>query len=847
VWSTIVSGLRARTRRLAGTSVAVLIGVAFLAATLVLGDTMRAGFGGIIETGNAGVDVAVRNRTVIGADEDQARGLLDRSLVDVVAAVPGVAAVAPVVEGVGQIVGADGDALGGGGPPTVAANWIDDPELNPYSIVQGRPPAADDEVVIDGGSAREGGLAVGDRTIVRTPHPTEVRVVGIAGFGRGDSEGAITFVAFTEAAARELLLDGRDQLTSIVARGLPGAAEGELRDAVAAALPAGVEALTGDQLTAEEREALEGDFLGFVRVFLLAFAGVAMLVATFSIHNTFTILVAQRTRESALLRAIGASRRQILASVAVEALLVGVTASVVGAGAGLGVATALKSLLESFGMEMDIDGVVVTGGALAVAIATGILVTLVASAVPAVKAARVAPMAALRESAIDGGAPSRRRAAAGAVLLAAGVLLTVLATSSADGAMARAGLGALAVVVGAVVLGPAAARPIAGVLGAPVAALRGQPGRLARRNAVRNPRRTAGTASALLVGVAVVALFATIAASIKTSIDETVARTFGGDLVIVQDGFSGAGLDPALADAVRALPEVATSAALSDAVATTTGGAVVLPTAVDPSTLPAVLDLDVREGSMGELRAGTVAVSRWYADDRGLDLGDPLPMTFADGASIAPTVAAIYGVRDIVGDVTMALEDWVPHAPQRSDVAVLIGLAPGVGLEAGEAAVQRVAERFAAPDVQDREEYVDSVAAQIDAMLTLVYGLLGLAVLIALMGIANTLSLSIHERTRELGLLRAIGQTRGQLRATVRWESVIVALFGTVGGLGLGTFLGWGLVRAVSEQEGFGTFTVPFGSLAAIAALAAVAGVVAAVRPARRAARLDVLDAIATS
>jgi putative ABC transport system permease protein len=343
-----------------------------------------------------------------------------------------------------------------------------------------------------------------------------------------------------------------------------------------------------------------------------------------------------------------------------------------------------------------------------------------------------------------------------------------------------------------------------------------------------------------------VVLFTTFGSSIKASLDDTVDRTFGGDLVIVQDGFSGSGIDPALDPAIAALPEVGATAALANVVMQVDGDDS-FPTAVDPAKLTQVLDLGVSSGDLTSMGPGEMAVSERYAEDENLRIGSQVTGSFADGSRTTFTIAVLYEVGDIVGDVLITRADWTPHAGRTGDVVVLVDLAAGVDLQAGQAAVDSVAESFLAPDPQTRDEYMESVAAEIDQFLSLVYGLLALAIVIALMGIANTLSLSIHERTRELGLLRAVGQTRRQLRSSVRWESVIVAVFGTLGGIALGTFLGWGLVRALAAEEGFGRFDAPVGPLMVILGLAAAAGVLAALRPARRAARLDILDAIAAA
>ncbi|MBI5087850.1 MAG: ABC transporter permease, partial [Actinobacteria bacterium] len=528
MFRTVLHAMWSHKRRLVATGTAVVLGVAFLVATLVLGDTMRTGFGQLISTGNAGTDVVVRNATIIEAGEQPVRGELDASIVDRVAAVDGVGRAAASVEGIAQVIGADGEPIGGDGPPTLAGNWIDDPDLNAWHLSAGRAPRSADEVVLDVSTADRGDLQIGDTATVRTPQPIEVTVVGLAKFGDLDGVSGATYVAFT----MEVRVNQTER------RRHPDPDEGEFA--------AG----------AEQQADLEGDFINFFETFLLAFAGIALLVATFSIHNTFSILVAQRTRESALLRALGASRRQIVASVASEALVVGACASAVGIGAGAGIAFGLKALLASFGLEMSMSGIVVEPDSVVIAAAVGIVVTFVASLVPAIKASRVPPIAAMRDVAVDRTAASKTRAVIGMLLAAGGATLVVVATNTADGALARAGLGALVLVAGAVVLGPVVARPAAALLGAPLPVLRGQTGRLARRNAMRNPRRTAGSAAALMVGTAVVVLFTTFGASIKASLNDTVDRTFGGDLVIDQDSFSGSGIDPAVGEAVAALPEV---------------------------------------------------------------------------------------------------------------------------------------------------------------------------------------------------------------------------------------------------------------------------------------------------
>jgi len=842
MWKTTLKSLGAHKRRLLSTCTAVLLGVAFLSGTLVLGDTMTKGFGDMFTAANAGTDALVRSESEVGDADFSERALIDRSLVDEIAAVDGVAAAEPRIEGSARIVGADGDPLGGNGPPTQGGNWIADDALNPYDLSDGRAPAAPGEVVIDKAAAEQGDLAVGDTTTVRTPDPIPVTIVGLVTFGDADSQGPITYTGFSTEQAADLFVPDPGEVSSIAVAADPGVSQTRLVQSIDAVLPDGVEALTGAQLTAEMEDGIQDDFLGFFETFLLVFAGIALVVATFSIYNTFSILVAQRTRESALLRALGASRGQVLRSVAVEALAVGLLASVGGIAVGLGLASGLLALMSAMGMTMPASSLVVAGSTVVTAVVVGVVVTLVASLAPAVRAARTAPLEAIRSVAVDGSATSWLRAIAGAVVTAGGVAVVI--AGAVGGAVPLAGLGALLSLVGVVMLGPVVARPAAGVLGAPQAARRGMSGTLARRNAMRNPRRTASTALALLVGVAVVSLMTVVGASIKKSIADTVDEQFAGDLVVVSDGWGLGGLSTELAPAIGDLPEVAVSSAAGNAPVRVDGDDTVVST-YDPATLDQVMDLGVRAGSMADVGVDQIAVSQEYADDHGLALGDPVPVTYPDGVSERPTVGAVFGEEDMFGGVLLPQAAFVPHTSQPGDVAVMITLADGVSEADGEAAVQGVADRFGAPDVQTGAEYTDSVAGEVDQMLNVVYVLLALAIVIALMGIANTLSLSIHERTRELGLLRAVGQTRRQLRSMVRGEAVTVALFGTAGGVGLGLFLGWAMVEALAD-EGFTSFAVPVTSLVVVLVVGALAGVLAAVRPARRAARLDVLEAIAT-
>jgi putative ABC transport system permease protein len=844
--SLTVKEMRGHGRRLVGTAVAVFLGVAFLAGTLVLGDTLRNNFDTLFAEVNAGTDVIVRNATDLGIEADEPRGLIDRSLVDEVAAVDGVAAAEPQIEGLGQLLGADGDAVGGNGPPQLAGSWTTDSDLNPYRLAEGRAPEADNEVVVNRRAADEGDLGIGDRTTLLTPEPVEVTIVGLSTFGEEDGLGGVTFTAFSLEGAMEHVTKDPDGVSSIAVRAEDGVSQDELVARVDEVLPDGVEAVTGTDVSTQNADDINELFLDMLTTFLTVFAGIALLVATFSIYNTFSIIVAQRTRTAALLRAIGASRRQVLVSVVIEALVVGVVASLVGVAGGIGVAGLLKGLFDAAGFALPAGGIVVTTGAVIVSVVVGLVVTLLAGIIPAIKASRVPPIAALRDVAIERTSPSAARVVAGVILAGLGIAVTAATALSDDPSLGTVGLGAVITLLGTVVLGPVVARPVAGLLGAPLARLRGLTGSLARQNAIRNPRRTAATASALMVGVGIVTLFTVFAASLKESTADTIDRSFAGDLVISSGPFGGS-LSPDLAVEVGDLPEVDSAVGIGRGFASIDGDTKQM-TVADPADLTRAVDVGVTSGSVADMANDEIAISDATADANGWALGDTLPVTFADGARADLSVAATYDVSDIVGGYVVPSETYAPHTRQPVDSTVVVDLSDGTSLADGKAAVERVAANYGSPDVEDRDEFAATMSAGADMFLTIIYALLALAIIIALMGIANTLSLSIHERTRELGLLRAVGQTRGQLRSMVRWESVIVATFGVVGGIGLGVFLGWALVEAAGNTPGsvISEFVLPVTRLAIVVVVGAIAGVLAGLRPARRAARLDVLGAIAT-
>ncbi|MFG2602252.1 ABC transporter permease [Streptomyces sp. NPDC048514] len=844
-----LTSLRTHRRRFAGTFLAVFLGVAFLAGTLVMGDTLRAGFDSMFGEATSGTDAVVRGADAITAP-GEAQGVrrpVDTSLVEAIERVPGVAAAAPQIQGAGQLVGADGEPVGGQGPPTLAGNWITDAGLNPYGIAEGRAPARSGEVVVNRGAAKKGGLKIGDTTTLRTPDPVRVTVVGLATFGGQDGMAQVTFTGMTRADAEKYLTARPGRAASIAVRAGPGTGQQELVRRLAPVLPEGVEAITGRRSAQENTDMISSRFLTLFTTFLLVFSGVALLVATFSIHNTFAIVVAQRVREHALLRALGASRRQVTAAALMEASVVALTASATGLAGGVGIAAGLQALFPALGFPFPDGELVIRTPSMVLPLAVGVLVCLGSALQPARRAGRTAPLAALRETAADTSGASRFRTIAGAVL-GASALATALTGVLVTPSLWLAGAGALLALAAFVVLGPVSATTAVRLLGGPLGRLRGVTGGLARRNALRTPRRTAATASALMIGVAVVSLFTVFGASLKATMDRTVSRSFAGDLAVSTPSFGagGSGVSPRLAPALQRLPQVDTAVGLGRGVAQVDGGGRAL-TVTDPAGLARTFDLGTVDGSLHDLGRDGIALARKEAGRLHLRTGDTARLTFTDGKSENFTVRAVYDRSELAGDYVISRAAWAPHRTQDSDRLIAVTFDPGVSADAGRAAVRNTAARYGNPEVQTRDEYARSSAAGIDMMLTLVYALLALAVVIALLGIANTLTLALHERTRELGLLRAVGQTRAQLRAMVRWESVLVAAFGTAGGLGLGAFLGWVLVKASegASDTAF-AFALPPTRLALVALVGITAGALAGLRPARRAARLDVLRAIAT-
>ncbi|TSD53700.1 ABC transporter permease [Aeromicrobium piscarium] len=840
--------LLARKVRLVLSAFAIVLGIAFVAGSLVFTDTMGKSFDNIVYGTVSDVNVRFEDSGQAGLENEV--NLDDRSmpasLVQTIADVDGVARADGNVEGMGLFVKKkDGTLLGGTGAPTLAFNWNDAPNADGDQIAtisQGEIPEGPDEVAIDERSIENAGYELGDTVEMFTTGAepqVEAKLVGIVEFAGGGLAGA-TLVTFDTPRAQELFLDGQDAYSSISVEADPGVSQTELADRVAQVLPDGAEAVTGDDL-ADETQSIINTVLGFLNTFLLVFAAIALVVGTFLIVNTFSILVAQRSRELALLRAMGASRGQVTRSVLTEAFAVGVLGSTLGLVLGYGLAAVLKALFGQFGLDLSGTALVFAPRTVIVSYVVGILVTMVAAWFPARRAAKVPPVAAMRDDvALPEGTIHKRLivgvalAAAGAALMAAGLFGDV------PKAPAWIGIGIFFVLMAVALTSPVTALPVIALTGVLNRALFGAVGRLATQNASRNPRRTAATASALMIGLALVTTMSVLGSSINRSIEAGVDEQFTTDFLV--SNAIGQPFSTTVAEDVAALPGVGEVSAEQN-VGFGVDDRSVYGSAVDPASLDRIFELSYSSGHAPEA-TDQIAFNETTADQLGVSTGDRLDLTFP-GTELPVTVSGVYADTYVVGP-SLVLRDVIEQVGlKRVDSYLAVNAAPGADLdEVGDEITDAVA-AIPTVTVQDKQEFADAQRAQVNQLLYLIYALLGLAIVIAVLGIINTLSLSVIERTREVGLLRAVGLSRRQLRRMVRLESITIAVLGALLGIASGLLFGVSL-RSAFSHEGITHLAIPWVQLAVFVVVAAVVGVLAAVVPAWRASRLNVLRAIAT-
>jgi putative ABC transport system permease protein len=833
VWNLTRKGLLAHKLRLALTGLAIVLGVTFISGALVLTDTLHETFTKLVGNVYQHIDFEVRGQAALGSAASAVRNPVPESLLTRVRRIPGVAAADGSVTGYAQYV-VDGNAISGGGA-TAGISFDPDQQISAFQLAGGAAPSSPGDVVMDLGTARKYHFHIGDRVRILLPGaPETFTISGFLRFGPADNLAGATIAAFDLPTAQKLFgLAG--QLDAINVLTTPSADKATIQRDIARILPRGVEVVTGQTVVGEQTTDID-QALSVFSTALVIFALIALFVGGFTIFNTFSITVGQRTRELALLRIVGASRRQVFRSVLAEAIVVGVLASMIGLGLGVLTAQGLDALLDALGKSLPAGALVFAPRTVVVGLAVGIGVTIVSAISPARRAVRIPPITVITA---PGGEPelsSRRRTIAGGGSLVVGIV--VLALGLATSAVALVGLGAVALFIGAGMLAPIVARPVASVIGQPAARLLGISGRLGRENSVRHPRRTAQTSAALMVGLAVVSAMAVFGASLATSTTSSIDNAVSADLVVTGPA---SGFPASVVRAVSSVPGITGATTVyqgqfefSGSLSTVVG--------VTTSHLAATLILRMRAGtSAAALAGGQILIDTTTATNDHLSVGSVVPVKFARTGDSAIRVGGIFQPNALLGHYLVGAEFFLSHFTNPLPIGVLLTTDGRAGVFN---AVNSATNPYPNVGVQTRAQYQASQVASVNQLLHIVYALLALAVLIAIIGIVNALLLSVFERTREIGLLRAVGMKRRQVRAMIRAEATILSLFGAILGLVIGTGLGAAVAASLEKSQQITVVAVPFPSLLVFLVVAALLGLVAATWPARRAARLDVLAAI---
>ncbi|MER5470697.1 ABC transporter permease [Streptomyces sp. NPDC002935] len=839
--------------RLLLSALAIVLSVAFVAGSLIFSDTVTRTFDRLFASTAADVTVEPKNdlnsQLPTGATETVPASLAERiAKVDGVAATHVDASVenAPVVDSANKSVGPTT------GAPTIVTNW-ELTERSPVKLTSGHEPKGDGEALLDADTADKKHLGIGDTlTVQAQPGSFQVRIVGIATFTTTNPGAALIFLDTPTAQTK--LLGGSDVATSISVDAAPDVDDAVLKQRVAAELGGG----TYDVKTAEEQAksaaAQLGGFLDVIKYVMLGFAGIAVLVGIFLIVNTFSMLIAQRTRELGLLRALGADRRQVRRSVLTEALLLGLVGSTLGLAAGIGLAVGLIKLMTAFGMNLKSTEMVIGWATPVASYVVGVGVTYVAAYLPARRAAGVSPMAALSDAEVAGvGRPLRVRAVVGGVVGAAGAaaLAGCAASSKTSSAASLLGLGVVLTLIATVIAGPLLVRPVIRVLGGAFPAIFGPVGRMSQRNALRNPRRTGATAAALMVGLALVGGMSVASASMSKSFDQQIDKTLGADFVLQNDNFVPFSRE--VTDKVRATEGVGLVVRqrfTPIAVRLPDGKRIETTASAYDQRLDDVAHITYAQGdTAAALGDGRIAMDAKFAKDHDVRIGSTIPVEFPAGRTSELTVGALTdqdgsGGFGMQGGLVIGFGTIEKYVPGGQDSALYVNASPGTAPDRLRPRLEKTLDPYPQVQVRDQADYKKLVHDQIAVLLYLVYALLGLAIVIAVLGVVNTLALSVVERTREIGLLRAIGLGRRQLRRMIRLESVVIAVFGAVLGLALGII--WGVcVQQVLALQGMKALAIPWTTIVAVVVGSAVVGIVAALLPALRASRMNVLAAIA--
>ncbi|NNF54847.1 MAG: ABC transporter permease [Acidimicrobiales bacterium] len=828
--------LNANKIRLALTTFAVVLGVSFVVSSLVLGDGLRNSFGSLSEEIVGGTDLQVQPVSDFGTAQP-----LDASLLTAIEEIDGVHhAAGQVVADNIQPIRADGTPVSTVGPPLLGFSWVDDPALSGFTVVDGRAPDRGLEFTIDEDAAAANDMRIGETYGIVTPTGRfEMELVGMVRFGESNATLGAVLSQFPLETAQNLF--NRSGQFDVISVAYDEAVDREaVQAAITAVLPAQVAALDQAQLLDDAK----ADFNSGVNIFnniLLGFAGVALFVSIFIIANTFAIVLGQRTKELALLRAIGASPAQVRRSTLLEALIVGLVASALGILGGLGLNYGLRAMFEALGADLPESALILAPRTIVVAFAVGVGVTFLSALAPARKAARVAPIAAMQDSLDAPRQSDKRRNLVGAALMVGGITVGSFGLfGTIDGTVGRIAVlaaGAVLTFVGLALACPAVAHPIIGSIGLPLRIL-GTAGDLSTQNAGRNPRRTASTAASLMVGLALVTMAMVVGESIKQSISDTLASEVRADYIVSSDGPINSAL---ISDLTASGLFSAVSGYRYDEIQV--DGVINGVMAGDVEATDRLFDLGITTGQLTN-DPFTVAVYGPEADEKGVEVGDQLEVMFPSGATETLTVSAIFDSSTIVDDnYFISIGEWDRRFGQSNDWWAAALLSEGVSSESASASLAGLEAKYPQVGFESQAEFRRSIESQIDQMLVAINAMLVLAIIIALIGIANTLALSVFERAREIGLLRAVGMSRRQTRQMIRWEAALVALFGSVLGISVGLLFGWGAVTALPDSL-VSTLAFPFSRISILVAVCGLSGLLAASFPARRASRLNVLDAI---
>ncbi len=836
----------ARKARALATTFAVVIGVAFISGSYVLTDTIFAAFDEIFSESLKGTSVVITAENPVKQENGEIP-TISASLLPRVQKTPGVRLAAGAIFTPGGFFDSEGEKIGSKFAPKFISSRLPD-GLESLTYIEGHSPRGPTEASIDKAAAETSDLSIGERIrLIGQGSARNFRLVGFTRLG-GASFGGASIAQVTLPVAQRLTRKvGRFDQISVAAE--KGVAATTLKRRIARVMPPGVKVETAAENADRSSEEIREN-LSFLQIFLLVFGFIAVLVGSFLIFNTFSITVAQRVTEFGMLRTLGASRRQILGDVVVEALVIGLIGAVVGIGGGFVIAELLNTLLEAFEIDLPTTGLVMQSRTIVVALLVGIVVTVLSSLVPAVRSTRVPPMAALHAFTP---APSRRRRLIGAVVTAllavaglAMVLIGLFGGAESGTAAGLIGGGAVVIVFAVSLFSPRLVPPLATAAGWPLERLRKLIGRLARENAQRNPSRTAVTAAALMIGLTVVAFVTVFAAGLKSSVAQVVDENFAGGLVIQNsDGFSP--IPNGAAVAATRVPGVEAVATIRSVEAKLVDGGGKTMVSAPSRDIEKAVEVEWKEGgpaTLRRLRGDQAVLSNSFASAHGLEVGDRFRLLSQTRHRPSFEVVGEFDAKlGVFGGVLITQASMAREFGQTQDIIDFIEPVPGADATKVQAALTALVERaFPVAEVMNQEELKESREEQVDQLVNLVYALLLLAIVISLFGIANTLALSIHERTRELGMVRAIGMSRRQVRSMIRYEAVITALIGAILGMALGIVFA-ALIAQPLKDEGF-TLSYPVFSLIALLVLAGLAGVLAAIPPARRASRLDVLEAL---